>query len=220
MKMKFCSNEAKLLNCNVFGNAGLVPAEDLPKRIAQYIERIARNGTDSVGRENAFTDSQAFCRKMWFVKPRHQSPFEFVTFTFELETSIAVSREIMRHRLCSFNERSTRYCDTSNLCVLKPFWYDNATEVQKALYTNALTQAEDDYKYLIDNGSKRQEARGVLPLDTMTRIIMQANIAEWMHIFELRCGNGAHPDMIDLMCKVRDIFKAYVPFVFEEGKDE
>ena len=210
--MKFCENSVKLVNSNV---EWIV--EDYAWDIAFYIEKIARNGTQTQNRDNAMTRPIEFCRNAWNARPRHSSIFEFVDLTFQLNTSIAVGRELIRHRLCSFNEKSTRYCDESNLEVILPYWWKDASAEMQHRWTEYMECAERFYQEDIKAGMKRQEARGALPLDAMTSVYIKANLVEWSHILRLRCDKAAHPDMRDLMNKVKMEIGRMCPWM-EEAK--
>ena len=210
--MKFCENSVKLVNSNVEWTG-----EDYAWDIAFYIEKIARNGTQTQNRDNAMTRPIEFCRNAWNARPRHSSIFEFVDLTFQLNTSIAVGRELIRHRLCSFNEKSTRYCDESNLEVILPYWWKDASVEMQHRWAEYMECAERFYQEDIQAGMKRQEARGALPLDAMTSVYIKANLVEWSHILRLRCDKAAHPDVRDLMNKVKMEIGRMCPWM-EEAK--
>ena len=73
-----------------------------------------------------------------------------------------------------------------------------------------------DYTYLelIEGGVKAQDARGVLPLDIKTEIIMTTNLREWKHVFDLRTSNSAHPSMQQLMRPLQEVFREKIPLLF------
>lgn len=133
---------------------------------------------------------------------------------FELQrhlyTSIAfvtdrgVSHELVRHRSASFAQESTRYCNYSKdrfgneLEFTRPANFDSWTNEARVTYLAALEYAERTYLYLTTLGMSPQDARGVLPTDVRTRIVMTANHAEWLHFFDLRSRGTTgqpHPNM-------------------------
>ena len=133
---------------------------------------------------------------------------------FELQqhlyTSIAfvtdrgVSHELVRHRPASFAQESTRYCNYSKdrfgneLEFTRPANFNSWTEEARATYLAALKNAEMTYLYLTAQGMSPQDARGILPTDVRTRIVMTANHAEWLHFFDLRSRGTTgqpHPNM-------------------------
>ena len=138
-----------------------------------------------------------------------------------LYTSIAfltdrgVTHEMVRHRPASYSQESTRYCNYSNerfgreLEFIKPATFDEWRDEERYVYIDLLEKAEIAYMKLTQSGLKAQLARGVLPTDIRTRIVMTANHEEWEHFFNLRClgtTGSPHPNMK----KVADMaMKAY-----------
>jgi thymidylate synthase ThyX len=126
--------------------------------------------------------------------------------TYHLITDRGVTHEIVRHRLCSFAQESTRYCNYTKdkfgntLTFMKPLRYDDFKDVYDSYYQ----KTADTYFDLIANGEKPDEARAVLPNSLKASIMVTANIEEWKHIFELRISDAAHPDIRRLMNLVRD----------------
>ena len=127
-----------------------------------------------------------------------------------LYTSIAfltdrgVTHEMVRHRPASYSQESTRYCNYSHekfgseLEFIKPATFDEWSEEQRSTYIKSLEQAESAYMKLTESGLKAQFARGVLPTDIRTRIVMTANHEEWEHFFNLRSKGttgSPHPNM-------------------------
>lgn len=127
-----------------------------------------------------------------------------------LYTSIAfltdrgVTHEMVRHRPASYSQESTRYCNYSHekfgseLEFIKPATFDCWSEEQRSTYIKSLEQAESAYMKLTESGLKAQFARGVLPTDIRTRIVMTANHEEWKHFFNLRAWGTTgtpHPNM-------------------------
>ena len=106
-----------------------------------------------------------------------------------------VSHEIVRHRVASFAQESTRYCVyRSNITVIRPSWCEEGSDVYNA-WMNGCMRAEEDYFALLNAGAVAQEARSVLPNSLKTEVIVTMNLNNWEHFFELRCDSHAHPDM-------------------------
>ena len=114
-----------------------------------------------------------------------------------------VSHELVRHRPASFAQESTRYCNYSKekfgteITVIQPPFYLPGTDAYD-YWTQAMTCAENTYFKLLDFGCSPQQARGVLPLDLKTEVIMTANVDEWIHFLNLRCKGttgSPHPQM-------------------------
>jgi thymidylate synthase (FAD) len=131
-----------------------------------------------------------------------------------------VSHEIVRHRIASFSQESTRYCNYSKdkfgreITVISPcFW--SIGSVAFDAWATACSAAERAYFYLIDHGAKPQEARSVLPNSLKTEIVVTANLREWRHIFRLRCSEKAHPQMREVMLPLFSETRTRIPILFD-----
>ncbi len=157
---------------------------------------VERAGRTCYKSEDKITDSsaQAFYKKLY--NSGHNAMLEFASMTVKFVTDRGVSHELVRHRLCSFAQESTRYCSYKDGCsfVRPADWYMWTTE-QQQLWVIAMTQSEEIYEKMLDNGMSPQDARSVLPNSLKTEIVVKANFREWSHIIELRTSNKAHPDM-------------------------
>lgn len=125
-------------------------------------------------------------------------------------TSIAVSRELNRHKYLSTMEKSTRYTECFD--IIKPYWYDDAFDKEFVIdnknfpcmiYEQCCENSFKKYNQLIEIGLKKQEARGVLPLDTVTNVIYTAYDLQWKDVFEKRLVSGAHPDCKKLVSLIK-----------------
>ena len=122
-----------------------------------------------------------------------------------------VSHEIVRHRVASFAQESTRYCNYSKdkfgeeITVVKPSWCDNDSDLYK-VWRDTCIQAEGSYFYMLSEDATPQEARSILPNSLKTEIIVTMNLDGWKHFFDLRCAQGAHPDMKKVASMAKDIF--------------
>jgi hypothetical protein len=120
-----------------------------------------------------------------------------------------VSHEIVRHRVASFAQESTRYCNYgkdkfgSEITVIEPCDLDENTY---PIWKDAMEKAEKAYFDMIDNKATPQIARSVLPNSLKTELCMTATIEEWNLVFDLRCALGAHPDCRAIMIPIRDYF--------------
>lgn len=120
-------------------------------------------------------------------------------YSFKMVLPISISREFCRHRVFSFMEQSTRYCNYSkdkfdnHVSFIKPYWYDDADEGAKTIFLDGLQSTNDVYISLIERGLKPQQAREALPLDTKTELIMTGWKEDWDDFFRLRLSPSAHP---------------------------
>ena len=128
---------------------------------------------------------------------------------------------MVRHRPASYSQESTRYCNYSHekfgseLEFIKPAAFDCWSEEQRSTYLKSLEQAESAYMNLTESGLKSQFARGVLPTDIRTRIVMTANHEEWEHFFNLRSlgtTGSPHPNMKRVADMAKLAYKEYNNF--------
>ena len=111
-----------------------------------------------------------------------------------------VSHEIVRHRVASFAQESTRYCNYgldkfgNEITVVAPSWCEEGSQCFAA-WTENCDEAERNYFYLLAIGATPQQARSVLPNSLKTEVIVTMTLGNWNHFFELRCAPDAHPDM-------------------------
>ena len=125
-----------------------------------------------------------------------------------------VSHEIVRHRVMSFAQESTRYCNYSKnkfnneLTFIEPAWEFPSSNIvnTRERFEAMLGEAEANYMELITLGFKPQEARAVLPNALKTEIVVTGFIDDWKHFFELRCSNAAHPDIRKLALDLQNQF--------------
>jgi len=165
----------------------------------------------------------------------HEAMIEFGDITVKFITNRGVTHELVRHRLCSFAQESTRYVNYggSDIEFIRPVWCDPKV-LQTGIYrvpfsgdivkgdkaTNAflwsLIQSENDYNVLLANGWRPEQAREVLPNALKTEIVVKANVREWRHIFKLRCSPKAHPQMVALMRPLLAEMKRMLPILFDD----
>lgn len=132
-----------------------------------------------------------------------------------------MTHEIVRHRLASYCQESTRYCNYSNeqfgaeITVIEPLYLKPATFCYN-LWRDAMQNAEDTYFALLNEGLTPQEARAVLPNSLKTEIIMTANLREWRHFCKLRASVAAHPQMREVAGMLLEMLKANYPVFFED----
>lgn len=129
-----------------------------------------------------------------------------------------VSHEFVRHRVFSFAQESTRYCNYSKdkfgneLTFIKPSWgyfknisYKDAGYFDGDVFESSLKKAESCYFKLLEKGWKPQQARAVLPNATKTELVMTGLESDWEGFFKLRCSGAAHPDARKLADKLRSL---------------
>lgn len=187
--------------------------------ILEHLEKCGRTCYKS---ENKITPGSAseFVRKL--VHRKHLAMIEFFDIQVRFIHNRGFTHEMVRHRLCSFAQESTRYCDyAGELTVIKPFWfkddeYDDIDADNEFEWRELIEHIELVYKKLRDNNCSPQMARGVLPIDVKTEIVVKANLREWIHIFDMRCSEAAHPDMRRVMAPLQKEFQKILPEIYGE----
>lgn len=194
------------------------------KEVMQKIERIARVCYKS---ENAINDGSAEKLIKALIRNKHDAMLEHYSFSVKFIVDRGVSHEIVRHRVASFAQESTRYCNYggTGLTVIEPCYLsaekscdDNARRAAKyADWVIACRAAEEAYMNMLNRGATPQEARAVLPTSTKTEIVMTANLREWRHFFRLRaCGvtGKPHPQMLEVAVPLLNEMKTLLPVIF------
>lgn len=144
--------------------------------------------------------------------------------TVKFVTDRGISHEIVRHRIASYAQESTRYCNytkdkfNNELTFIIPDFLEYGSEGFK-IWKEQMKQAEKAYFAMIEVGHTPQEARDVLPTSIKTELIMTANLNEWRHFFKLRAANQtgkAHPQMLEITQPLLDDVKKLIPTVFDD----
>jgi thymidylate synthase (FAD) len=192
-------------------------------KILRSIESIGRTAYKS---EDSITDdsSRVFVQKI--IKRGHLSVIEHESVTVRIVCDRGVSHEIVRHRIASYTQESTRYCNYargqfgSEITVIRPCFFSNVEEsnTRFMLWKVAMMQAERAYLDLIAYGVTPQEARSVLPNSLKTEIVVTMNLREWRHFFELRTASGAHPQMREIAVPMLIAFQKRIPIIFDDIK--
>jgi len=180
----------------------------------QVIERAGRTCYRS---EAAITPESAslFVRKL--IANGHESVIEHAVASLRFVHDRGISHELVRHRLVSYSQESTRYCNYSGerfggeITVIKPPGLDAASDAD---WRVAMLQAEASYLRMIERGVKPQIARSVLPTCLKTEIVTTTNLREWRLILKLRTSPNAHPQMRSLIQSAAVILKCHCPNVF------
>lgn len=155
------------------------------------------------------------------IKRGHEAVLEHFSLSVKFTCDRGVSHEIVRHRVASYCQESTRYCNYSNdkfgseITVIKPLYLEPRTLGWDAWFMACQT-AEGAYFDLLDWGCSPQEARAVLPNSLKTEIIMTANLREYRHFFKLRCAKAAHPQMREVANMLLEMCKEQIPVVFDD----
>lgn len=159
------------------------------------------------------------------VKRGHEAVLEHCSFTVKFIVDRGVSHEIVRHRLASYCQESTRYCNYSKggfggeITVIEPLYLAAGTKGWNQ-WAEACMSAERAYFELLDWGCTPQEARAVLPTSLKTEVVMTADIREWRHFLRLRTSTAAHPQIREVTLPLLHELQRRLPVLFndiEEG---
>lgn len=153
------------------------------------------------------------------IKNRHESPLEHGSCTFKIVTDRAISQEIVRHRLASYSQESTRYCNYANgkfsreITVIES---SGLAENEAREWLDAMEHLERTYLQMIDSEVKPEKARDVLPLCLKTELMMTANFREWRHFLKLRGSRMAHPGIRKIAKQIYKVFQRAIPVLVED----
>lgn len=183
----------------------------------KFIELIGRTCYKS---EDKITEDSAIKFVMNLIKHGHEAMLEHSSLTVKFICDRGISHEIVRHRLCSFAQESTRYCNYSKekfegVSFVKPCFLDEHDKNYLVWYNNCI-DSEKHYLEMLKNGATPQEARDVLSTSTKTELIVTANYREWRNIFKLRCADDAHPQIRELMIPLCKELQDKIPIVFDD----
>ena len=147
------------------------------------------------------------------IKRGHEAVIEHEKVTVKIICDRGVTHELVRHRIGSYCQESTRYVNyKEGIEVINP----HLSGKEMFVWIEAMKQCEIAYKELIALGIKPQLARGVLPNSVKTEIMVTFNLREWRHFFKLRLAPAAHPQMREVANLILIEMKKYIPLFFED----
>lgn len=196
------------------------------------LKKIEKAGRTCYKSEVSITEESACEFVAKIIKNGHHSVLEHEKVSVRVVCDRGVSHEIVRHRIASYSQESTRYCNYSTdkfnneITFILPCWIDSITpgyyhDLREQASTvnywfNHMLWSERTYMYMIKNGWSSQEARSILTNSLKTEIVMTMNLREWRHFFTLRTAPAAHPQMREIAQPMLDDFKRLIPIVFED----
>lgn len=182
------------------------------------LKRIERAGRTCYKSEAKITETSAreFVRKI--IASGHESVIEHESVTVRIVCDRGVSHELVRHRLASYSQESTRYCDYAKAGEIEVVLPPSIAAEQKLFerWQHAVETSERMYNRLRAAGASPQIARSVLPTCLKTEIVMTANLREWRHFFRLRTAPAAHPQMREIAVPLLREFQRRIPVVFDD----
>lgn len=203
---------------------GFMTIEQYMKCLVKHIETVGRVCYKS---EDKITEDsfEKFVRGI--IDRGHEAVIEHSGFTVRFIVDRGVSHELVRHRIASFAQESTRYCNYSKdkhgneITVIMPFFFDTGmgTASNSLVYDawkHSCEVAEREYMKLLEYGATPQQARSVLPNSLKTEVMMTANFREWRSFFKLRIVKGAHPQMREVTIPLLRYLKEVCPIIFDD----
>ena len=192
----------------------------------QFIEQAARTCYKSEDKMSADGESAKKLVKR-LIKSGHEAMLEHSSLSVRFVVDRGISHEIVRHRLFSFAQESTRYCNYSKgkfgnevTFIEPPFFGDGDNYGNYGWWCSTCERAELGYLKLLENGATPQEARTVLPNSTATEIVVTGNYREWRHFFKLRTASDAHPQMREIAVPLLKELKERIPIIFDDIGDD
>lgn len=190
----------------------------------EELKKIERIGRLCYKSEDKITEDGESAKKFvaGLIKRGHEAMIEHSQLSVLFTCDRGVSHELVRHRLCSFAQESTRYCNYSKdekfpggVAFIRPYFYESDPEKMKEWET-ACSDSEHWYIQAIKRGATPQEARTVLNNSTKTEIVVTCNYRQWRAIFKLRTAPGAHPQIRQLLIPLLAELKEKLPIIFDD----
>lgn len=195
---------------------------------ADILRKIEKIGRVCYKSEDKIQDGSAEKFIAGIIKRGHESVIEHESVSVRVICDRGVTHEIVRHRVASYSQESTRYCNYSKdkfqnqisvIDISTGFSYDmeNPADRQKyEIWQEAMENAEKSYFQMLEAGASPQEARSVLPNSLKTELVMTMNLREWRHFFKLRLASGAHPQMREIAKLILEVFRQKLPVFFQD----
>lgn len=195
----------------------------MPKNISaeDILKNIEKFGRVCYKSESRITENSANSFVQRIIKRGHESVIEHEKITVKIICDRGVSHEIVRHRIASYSQESTRYCNYTDdkfgkeLTFIRPcFWEQNSKKYN--IWYKQIESVEKNYFSLIDLGSTPEQARSILPNSLKTEIVITMNLREWRHFFKLRTSLKAHPQMREISLPLLNEMSNYLPMIFSD----
>ena len=198
------------------------------KPYEEMIKKIEKIGRVCYKSESNISDGSAERFISNILKRGHESVIEHEAITVRMLCDRGITHEIVRHRIASYSQESTRYCNYAGdkfgneitvIDIAGGFDYDLNKEEDLKKYEawmRAMENAEKSYFEMLELGATPQEARSVLPNSLKTEIVMTMNLRAWRNFFRLRCDHHAHPQMREVANIALAVFKEKLPVFFSD----
>ena len=204
------------------------PSIEFLNMTEEPLRAIERAGRTCYKSEDKITEDSAEKFVGMLLKRGHEAMLEHASASYRIICDRGVTHEIVRHRLFSYAQESTRYCNYKGGVefIIPPWvylmqgWYDkDAFSDHPNTPTNywavSMVYSEIEYKNLLSAGQSPQQARSVLPNSLKTEIVVTGNLRQWKEFFKQRCAKTAHPQMQEVANMVLEDIQQRVPVIFD-----
>lgn len=189
-----------------------------PLNGVEILKHIEKCGRVCYKSEDKITDESAARFIEGIISRGHEAVLEHYSITVKFITDRGVSHEIVRHRLASYCQESTRYCNYSKdkfggeLTFFYPLDHNGFDSILNKIYQTV----EKSYLQMLRDGATPEEARSILPNCLKTELVMTANLREWRHFLKLRTAKTAHPQIRKLAQMLLDAYREKIPVIFDD----
>lgn len=198
-----------LTDFSIYGTLELMAIEEKARTCYRSEDKILEQGESA----------KALIKRL--IKSGHESPLEHGIISVRFTCDRGISHELVRHRLASFSQESTRYCNYSKdkfsnqITVIEPCYLTPGSNAYTAWF-KACGAAEKAYMEMLKDHCSAEEARVVLPTCLKTELVMTANYREWRTILKQRTARNAHPQMRELMVPLLHELQDRLPVIFDD----
>lgn len=195
---------------------------------AAVLKKIEQIGRVCYKSEDKITDDSAERFIASILNRGHESVIEHESVSVKVICDRGVTHEIVRHRVASYSQESTRYCNyakdkfqnqISVTDLSAGFRYDlndPADSRKYQIWREAMESAEKYYFQMIEAGASPQEARSILPNSLKSELVMTMNLREWRHFLKLRLSSAAHPQIREIAAMILHEFQEKLPVFFQD----
>jgi thymidylate synthase (FAD) len=185
--------------------------------------------------EEKITDGSALRFVKMLIDKGHEAIIEHASASYRFICDRGVTHEVVRHRLFSYAQESTRYCNyKGGVAFIIPSWLNgvrqgeftynelssndpsSSLDAPLQIWLENMLHQEQVYKDLLQSGWQPQQARSVLPNSLKTEIIVTGNLRQWRNFFKLRCDKAAHPQMQEVVRMALEDIKGRIPLIFDD----
>lgn len=187
-------------------------------KLIELIGRTCYKSEDKIAEDGS--TAKKFVKQL--INSGHEAMLEHSLLTVKFTVDRGITHELVRHRLFSFAQESTRYCNYSKdkfrnqITFIVP-WYLESENLYE--WKKVCIEAEEAYFKLLEQGCTPQEARAVLPNSTKSDIVISGNYREWRHFFNLRAAEvtgKVHPQMKEVTVPLLEEVHNRIPIVFDD----